>query len=89
MLALGLQPYRHGVATWFNTAKRSWLPGAGSLRKTATLPIAHAFPRHSADVTDLANAARRADGRVRHDHIMPLATAAGSLFKPDQRTTLV
>ncbi|WP_075289398.1 MurR/RpiR family transcriptional regulator [Pararhizobium arenae] len=64
MLALGLQPYRDGVVNVVQYGGTEVAAGRLMSVGRGDLVIALAFPRYSADVTDLANAAKRAGAGV-------------------------
>lgn len=64
MLALGLQPYRDGVVNVVQYGGTEVAAGRLMSAGRGDLVIALAFPRYSADVTDLANAAKRAGAGV-------------------------
>lgn len=64
MLTLGLQPYRDGVVNVVQYGGTEVAAGRLMSAGKGDLVIALAFPRYSADVTDLANAARRAGAGV-------------------------
>lgn len=64
MLTLGLQPYRDGVVNVVQYGGTEVAAGRLMSAGQGDLLIALAFPRYSADVTDLANAAKRAGADV-------------------------
>jgi len=64
MLTLGLQPYRDGVVNVVQYGGTEVAAGRLMSAGHGDLLIALAFPRYSADVTDLANAAKRAGADV-------------------------
>ncbi len=83
MLALGLQPYREGVVNVVQYGGTEVAAGRLMSVGQGDLVIALAFPRYSADVTDLANAARRAGADIvgLTDSIAsPLATVTPTLL---------
>ncbi len=83
MLTLGLQPYRDGVVNVVQYGGTEVAAGRLMSAREGDLLIAVAFPRYSADVTDLASAAKRAGSGVvaLTDSIAsPLATVTETLL---------
>lgn len=83
ILTLGLQPYRDGVVNVVQYGGTEVAAGRLMSASKGDLLIALAFPRYSADVTDLAKAAKRAGASVvaLTDSIAsPLATVSETLL---------
>jgi DNA-binding MurR/RpiR family transcriptional regulator len=83
MLALGLQPYREGVVNVVQFGGTEVAAGRIMSAGAGDVVIAITFPRYSADVTDLARAAKRAGSHVvalTDSVVSPLASLSDDLL---------
>jgi DNA-binding MurR/RpiR family transcriptional regulator len=83
MLALGLQPYRDGVVNVVQYGGNEVAAGRLMSAGPGDVVIALTFPRYSADVTELARAARAAGARIvalTDSVVSPLAAVADDLL---------
>jgi DNA-binding MurR/RpiR family transcriptional regulator len=83
ILALGLQPYRDGVVNVVQFGGTEVAAGRLMAAGAGDVVVAITFPRYSADVTDLARAAKRAGSRVvalTDSVVSPLASVSDDLL---------
>ena len=83
MLALGLQPYREGVVNVVQFGGTEVAAGRLMSAGPGDVVVALTFPRYSADVTDLARAAKGAGARIvalTDSVVSPLAGVADDLL---------
>jgi DNA-binding MurR/RpiR family transcriptional regulator len=83
MLALGLQPYREGVVNVVQFGGTEVAAGRIMSAGAGDVVIAITFPRYSADVTDLARAAKRAGSHIvalTDSVVSPLASLSDDLL---------